>query len=307
VRRSRDDLGLRKRACAALACVGALALFSGTASAAEDGSSSSTVEWQPHWRKADAFDYALSLGLFAGYGAALILPEPEREADWSGPVLLDAEARRLIGAEGLPARNLASTTSDIAFWLSIGHVLADATLFAMVQHDSPEIGWEMLVMDAEAYAATLFLNAAFKRITSRARPYVDRCTEDPSYDPKCGDRERFSSFYSGHAAVTATSAGLLCSQHRHLPLYGDGWDTAACVNGLLMTSLTGALRIVSDRHWASDVIVGHGLGFASGFFLPKLLHFRPMERARSDTFRFVSVLPTVDSSGAMGVFAFGAF
>jgi membrane-associated phospholipid phosphatase len=302
VRRSRDDLGLRKRACAALACVGALALFSGTASAAEDGSSSSTVEWQPHWRKADAFDYALSLGLFAGYGAALILP-----ADWSGPVLLDAEARRLIGAEGLPARNLASTTSDIAFWLSIGHVLADATLFAMVQHDSPEIGWEMLVMDAEAYAATLFLNAAFKRITSRARPYVDRCTEDPSYDPKCGDRERFSSFYSGHAAVTATSAGLLCSQHRHLPLYGDGWDTAACVNGLLMTSLTGALRIVSDRHWASDVIVGHGLGFASGFFLPKLLHFRPMERARSDTFRFVSVLPTVDSSGAMGVFAFGAF
>ncbi len=249
----------------------------------------------------------LTLGLFAGYGAALFLPAPERDADWSGPILLDAQARRLFGAEGLPARNLASTTSDIAFWLSIGHVLTDATLFAMLRHDSPEIGWEMLVMDAEAYSATLFLNAAFKRLTARARPYVDRCAKDPDYDPKCGDRERFSSFFSGHAAVTATSAGLLCSQHKALPLYGEGWDTAACVNGLLMTSLTGALRVVSDRHWASDVIVGHGIGFASGFFLPTLLHFRPRERTTGGAFAFVSLLPVVDERGALGVRAYGAF
>lgn len=268
----------------------------------------SGVEWNPTWRKAGALDYALSLGLFAGYGAALLLPEPEDEADWRGPILLDGQARSLIGAEGLPARNLASLTSDVAFWLSIGHVLADATLFAMVRHGAPDVGWEMLVMDAEAYSATLVLNAVFKRITSRARPYVDRCENDPSYDSKCGDRERFSSFYSGHAAVTATSAGLLCSQHKHLPLYGDGWDTAACVNGIMMTSLTGALRIVSDRHWASDVVTGHVLGFASGFFLPELLHFRPATRdASNDGARLLSVLPTLDETGSIGVRAFGAF
>lgn len=249
----------------------------------------------------------LSLGLFAAYGAALTLPEPEVEADWRGPILLDAQARSLIGAEGLPARNLASTTSDVAFWLSIGHVLADATLFAMVRHDAPDVGWELLVMDAEAYSATLLLNAAFKRLTSRARPYVDRCEEDPNYDPKCGDRERFSSFFSGHAAVTATSAGLLCSQHKHLPLYGAGWDTAACVNGILMTSLTGALRIVSDRHWASDVVTGHLLGFTSGFFLPEILHFHPGRRTLSSSGLRLAVLPVFDANGELGVRAIGSF
>jgi membrane-associated phospholipid phosphatase len=265
------------------------------------------VEWRPEWRRSDAFDYALSLGLFAGYAATVIFPKPTDEPDWVGPVLLDAPLRRAFGAEGVPARNLAATTSDVALWFSIGHVIADATAFAMLRHDAPDVGWELLVMDAEAYSATLLLNAMVKRITSRARPYVEPCEDDPDYDTKCGDRERYSSFYSGHAAVTATSAGLLCSQHTRLPLYGDGWDTAACVNGVLMTSLTGVLRVVSDRHWASDVVTGHMLGFSSGFFLPQLLHFRPEKSQRTSAVRLLAVMPAVDESGGFGVSAFGVF
>jgi membrane-associated phospholipid phosphatase len=266
------------------------------------------VEWRPEWRRSDAFDYTLSLGLFAGYAAALIFPQPADEPDWIGPVLLDAPLRRAFGAEGIPARKLASTTSDVALWFSIGHVVADATAFAMLRHDAPDVGWELLVMDAEAYSATLLLNAIAKRITSRARPYVDSCESDPAYDPKCGDSESYSSFYSGHAAITATSAGLLCSQHTRLPLYGDGWDTAACVNGVLMTSLTGVLRVVSDRHWASDVVTGHLLGFSSGFFLPQLLHFRPRKSQRaSDEVRLLAIMPALADSGGIGFSAFGVF
>jgi membrane-associated phospholipid phosphatase len=266
------------------------------------------VEWRPEWRRSDAFDYVLSLGLFAGYAATLVFPKPEDEPHWVGPVLLDAPLRRAFGAEGIPARKLASTTSDVALWVSIGHVVADATAFAMLRHDAPDVGWELLVMDAEAYSATLILNALTKRITSRARPNVESCESDPNYDPKCGDRERYSSFYSGHAAVTATSAGLLCSQHTRLPLYGDGWDTAACVNGVLMTSLTGVLRVVSDRHWASDVVTGHVIGFSSGFFLPQLLHFRSAKsQGKSDELRLLAIMPALGDSGGLGFSAFGVF
>jgi hypothetical protein len=33
------------------------------------------------------------------------------------------------------------------------------------------------------------------------------------------------------------------------------------------------MRIMSDRHWASDVLVGLGIGSAIGLGLPYLLHY----------------------------------
>ena len=43
---------------------------------------------------------------------------------------------------------------------------------------------------------------------------------------------------------------------------------------VLATAVTGVTRVVADRHYASDVVVGAGIGFGVGYGLPWLLHYR---------------------------------
>src|SRR5690606_36190453 len=73
----------------------------------------------------------------------------------------------------------------------------------------------------------------------------------------------------------ATGAGLACAHHTHLPLYGGGIaDLRACLGAVTLTLTTGALRIASDKHWATDVLTGHLIGFSVGYVLPSLLYYR---------------------------------
>jgi hypothetical protein len=46
------------------------------------------------------------------------------------------------------------------------------------------------------------------------------------------------------------------------------------------------LRIHSDNHYATDVILGAALGIGSGYFLPRFLHYRGASG------RSASILPT---------------
>ena len=38
--------------------------------------------------------------------------------------------------------------------------------------------------------------------------------------------------------------------------------------------MTGGLRVASDNHWASDVVIGHLTGYVSGYLLPTLLYYK---------------------------------
>jgi membrane-associated phospholipid phosphatase len=132
----------------------------------------------------------------------------------------------------------------------------------------------MAVINAQAYALTFAVTGATKRWTSRARPWVEPCEQDPT-GQSCGSGGAYSSFFSGHASTTATGAGLICAHHTQLSLYRNPYlDTGACAVAVLGTAVTGALRVASDNHWASDVIVGHLTGYVSGYLLPTLLYYK---------------------------------
>jgi membrane-associated phospholipid phosphatase len=265
-----------------------------------------TLHFKPEWRRSDIFDYLLIGGASAAAASiALWVPSPESKPDWDSPILFDSWVRDGISAGSQSGRNRAAAISDILLWSSVAHVLADAAVVAPLGHRAPDVGWQMLLMDAEAYSVSLLLNAGIKRATARARPDAAACKQDPNYDGGCKDRDAYVSFYSGHASLSATSAGLLCAQHSELSLYGGVWDGAACATGIAVASVTGALRIVGDRHWASDVITGHLVGFSIGYFLPKLLHFRASPE-RPSTTGTVGMLPLPIDSG-MSFVAFGRF
>lgn len=271
----------------------------------------SGLHWHHHWQTVGAGEY-VTVGVLAAaaLGLQLSTPPPARTR-WDGPILLDNPIRRALRIGTASGRARAETVSDVLFvWEVLHPLVLDPLLVAWWQREAPFVAWQMLVIDAQAYALTLLVNDLTKWASGRARPWVrngDCATNRDS--PSCGGGGRNLSFYSGHAAVTATGAGLLCAHHTQLALYqNDYLDTGTCVLAVLGTAVTGAMRIASDNHWASDVLVGHLMGYASGYLLPTLLYYKEFRAApheHHDNLEYAA-LPLV-GDGVLGVTLMGLF
>ena len=234
----------------------------------------SGLHWHSHWRGVGTADYGLTAAFAAIAIGAELLVRPELHADWDTPILFDRAARNALRLGSGSARSTAKTVSDVLFWASIAQPLIDNIVVAWWLRESPRVAWQMFAINAQAYAMSLALNGVTKRLTSRARPWANTC-DDNSTDPKCATGDAYRSFYSGHAAITATGAGLICAHHTQLSLYrNDYLDTGACVTAVLGTAITGALRVASDNHWASDVVIGHLTGYLAGYLYPTLMYYR---------------------------------
>jgi len=99
-----------------------------------------------------------------------------------------------------------------------------------------------------------------------------------------------------------TAARLLCVHHKFLPLFGGGGaDTVACAWGLTVASLTGTMRLVADEHWASDVLLGAGLGWISGYYLPQLLDFHAKKAVDKSKSGGVTWMPTLTAAADRGM------
>jgi membrane-associated phospholipid phosphatase len=272
----------------------------------------SGLHWHSHWGSVGVQEYATIGGLVAGIVAVgLFVPVPE-EPRWSSPILFDDPVRDLLRIDSASKRKTASQVSDWLFlWEVLHPTVLDPLVFAWWQRESPYVAWQMMVIDAQAYSMTIFVNDLVKRLAARQRPWVDTgdCKQNPGGEG-CGSGGANLSFYSGHAAVTATGAGLLCAHHTQLSLYqNDVLDGATCALAVLGTAVTGTLRIASDNHWATDVITGHLLGYASGYLIPTLFYYKefratPHEHEAGDPVYATLPMVTEDS---LGVTVIGMF
>ena len=271
----------------------------------------SGLHWHDHWRRVGWPEYVAVPALFATTLAIELAVEPNDEADWNRPILFDTPVRDVLRIDSAQGRVTAGTVSDVLVAWEILHPVVIDTLFvAWAWRDSPDVAWQMFVIDAQAFALTTLLNDITKRITSRARPWVQTgdCATNPDGE-ECGYGKPNRSFYSGHAANSATGAGLICAHHTQLRLYKNPiLDTGTCVLAVVGTALTGALRISSDSHWATDVLTGHVLGYVSGYLVPTLLYYQefrvvPEEDPRS----FVAVPVPFVQDGALGLGVLGLF
>lgn len=271
----------------------------------------SGLHWHGHWRAAGTREY-VTIGALLGAlaGVYLFLPSPSK-ARWNEPILFDEAARDTLRIRSAKGRRVAATLSDALFYLEVAHpTLIDPLLVAWWKRESSFVAWQMVVIDAQAYALTLLLTDVTKRLTARARPWVSNgdCARDRSGN-ECGTTNPYQSFSSGHSAVTATGAGLICAHHTQLSLYqNDALDVGTCALAVAGTALTGALRIASDNHWASDVLVGHLIGYVSGYLLPTALYYRQF-RSRPEephTPAVLAALPLVSDRG-LGLSLLGQF
>jgi membrane-associated phospholipid phosphatase len=185
-------------------------------------------------------------------------------------------------------------------------------------HQNADVALQLAMIDLQSFGIAGLVSLAAEHAVGRMRPYVLSCdAHGQVLDAQghvlqtCGTGNDFRSFYSGHATATATTAGLVCVHHQHLPLFGGGFaDLAPCLVMIGVSAATGVLRVVYDEHWASDVMVGWADGVLSGYVLPSLLHFgfgsdHPVGEVKSGTLDMVPTLlprPGGTELGMLGVF-----
>ena len=249
-------------------------LVVGPVAAAADRPSSPRIEWDPRWPRFRNAEY-IAAGAFAAVAFAS-LAIPPSEDQWTEIKGFDRAARDVLRIRSDHARSMARDASDLLLGLMINHLSLDVVIVTWWGHDRGSVAWQLAMMDAEALAVNAALNGLVAGFTSRERPYRDECTgpeERQSRD--CRSSKRYRSFFSGHSSTSFTMAGLTCSHHAHLPLYGGGApDALACAASFAAAATVSTLRVVSDQHFASDALTGASVGSLIGLGLPWLLHYR---------------------------------
>jgi membrane-associated phospholipid phosphatase len=257
--------------------------------------------WDPAWPRFRTVEYVATGSL--ALSTIPTLAVDRSSSPWLGRVAFDESARDALRLTDRTARLTARDASDTLLTIAVQYpLLIDAVLVAAWHHESQDVAWEMAMIDLEAFALNAAVSAWTSTLTSRERPYGRICPEDPSLQTlECSGYKRYRSFFSGHTSTAFTSAGLVCSHHRHLPLYGEPGDSIACGGAIAAAFTMGFLRVTADQHYVTDVTVGAATGALIGFGLPWLLHYGPPARL-GRTGPAMSILPSPQGAHVVGVF-----
>jgi membrane-associated phospholipid phosphatase len=239
-----------------------------------DARAEESVAWNPEWPRFRKAEIAFTAGMTLQFAAANFL-YPQLENTWSGGILFDDAARNALRLETRSARDTAQKVGDAIYYGLVAYPLVvDTAVVTWGIHGADDVALQMLAMNLETYA---FVGAVARTAEKfgRERPSTAECEKDPEYSAKCGDGGAGSqSLLSGHSAAAFAGAGLMCAHHTNLPLYGGGApDIAACALGLTAATTVGTLRVMSDDHYATDVVLGAALGLFGGYGMPMLLHY----------------------------------
>lgn len=198
-------------------------------------------------------------------------------SNWEGGILFDDAVQEALSVRSQTYRDVAFVIGEVGFVPMMVYRLVDALAVAGVRRGRWDLAFQMFMIDLESYgivASTLWGTQIGVR---RERPRNTFCDEDPSYRdafPNCSTDGDDRSFISGHFASAITGAALTCIHHSKFPLYGGIGDSLACGLGIFFAAATGVERITADWHYASDLVLGLGLGLVSGWLVPSLLHYR---------------------------------
>lgn len=275
----------------------------------EDARQSGRVRWDPSWPRYRADELVLTLGLGLVIAMAEFLPT-RSDPNWSIASDLDVAVQGALGLADPQARAGVALASDLLVTTLILWPLAvDSLLYAGVGEGAWDVAWQLSLISLEVFAINHALNIAIKLLSRRERPIGVHCRERPGYasDPHCQDPPPAESFWSGHVSNAFAGAALVCLHHDVLDLFGDaGADGAACGTALAMASATGLFRIMSDRHWVTDVLTGAVVGSLIGVLVPWLLHYQGGARPalRGTSAPPIALAPMLDQN-TLGMSAFG--
>ena len=128
----------------------------------------------------------------------------------------------------------------------------------------------------EAVVLALGVTGVLKGAIGRSRPYVTHDSLPFDFHPFKGfTGEDNSSFPSAHTAIGFAAAAAVTSE------LARTWPGhTAFVAPILYGTATavGVARMYTDKHWASDVALGAGIGILSGLKVVRYAHTHPVTR-----------------------------
>jgi len=199
--------------------------------------------------------------------AVWVLPEFFKEslapadARWYGPPGIDVSARDALLWSNPPPAALTSDILVAAIPLGLG-------LWTFLEANSAgglRTAAEDLLVITEAMTVAGALTTVTRFTTARIRPFA-------YYGGGTGVPEDHLSFWSGHTttAFSAAAAAGYVAQLRRYP----SWPWVYAV-GFTAAGTVAYLRVASDKHWLTDVVVGAVVGTGIGFLVPWLHRASP--------------------------------
>lgn len=248
-----------------LATAIALSLWGSTSPA-----SAQTLEWREEWNEPSLQHGILTGALGVGALVLALLADTAQPA-WTRQNVVDEGVRNAVGARTPEGRRLASVFSDITRALVILPPLTIDPLMAVVRHNNNDYGLRLGLVSSFSMASAAFSLTLLKYFVRRERPTGRECALGTSTD--CGAR-RYRSLPSGHTAMAFAGASLSCVYHPRMALYRSrGAGIAACASAMTVATLTGVLRLIAQKHYLADVVIGALLGVVAGWLLPTALYF----------------------------------
>ncbi|HTJ81709.1 MAG TPA: phosphatase PAP2 family protein [Polyangiaceae bacterium] len=270
--------------------------------ATREKSIGSRLEWR--WPKFQLYQ----LGITAGQGALAVgsvaIPGGPR---WTGTNPMDEAVRNALRLTDPESSLYARDASDVGLAALINMQFVDTLFVTWWYHDKGSTALQMALIDLQTISFSASINSLIAGAVGRERPYGRSiCGKEPEASSSdCQGSNRYRAFFSGHATAAFTLAGLTCAHHINLPLYGGGpVEAVPCAATMVAASAVGILRVASDQHYLSDVLVGAAFGTASGFAIPYLFHYAWDDpEAKPDAAKpTISLVPSGAGLGVVGTF-----
>jgi hypothetical protein len=234
------------------------------------------VVWREDWPRYSFDEAILSLGMGALLLAAELLPTATTSANWTGGILFDQGVREGLRLRAVESRESARVASEVLQWVLIGTpFVIDALAAAGIGDGNWDAAFQMGLISLESYIIALVVWKVTVLLARRERPLAVWCAGEGSGTAECNDELETTSFFSNQAVNAFTGASLICLHHTHMPLFGDeAADVSACVVGMTSAAIVGLLRVMSDREYLTDVLMGAIVGFVAGYIIPWAVHYQ---------------------------------
>lgn len=252
-----------------------------------------SIATQLNWKWPTFTGYQLGLTIGQGALAVASVAIPGQNF-WKSTNGFDDAARDALRIRDLEGSLYARDASDVGLVLLLNQQLVDTLFVTWWYHDKGSTALQMALIDAQTISFSAGLNSFVAGIVGRERPYSRTlCTSLDTPDGESSDclgTNRYRSFFSGHTTAAFTLAALTCVHHINLPLYGGGpAEAIPCVTSMLLASGVGLLRVASDQHYLSDILVGAAFGTAAGFAVPYLFHYAHTTESPNKTLKALGI------------------
>jgi membrane-associated phospholipid phosphatase len=260
------------------------------------------VHWDDAWTHANEWDYTL-----AAFGATIatvgLTVSPTPHAHWTQPILFDADVRSALRVSDAGTRKALENAAWGLWSAQLAFPLVVDVPYAWARYGFP-VARDLFWQDAVTLTIAGAIDGFFRDAVGRLRPDVYDCWVAGRTDCLTSP-ESTRSFPGGHLINSAAAAGLTCTQHLYMRLYGSPWDAITCATTITASFTVAMFRIMSDNHWATDQIVGGALGGFIGWFVPWVMHLHG-HAATSDRAPAAFVVPVpvaFERGGGAGVAA----